>query len=287
MNFLRPVRTFLRRDRSGAVAIAFALTAIPLILVIGGAIDYSNVKGKKSILTQALDFAVLSAARNAQESPGYLRNLLDANPRLATLSIINTSLTKTTASDGSYVYSGDARASASTTFLKIVGLNSITVGAHSEATAPVHVATVTFTPLNTQGAWSKDIFVWTKDATGAVTSKQTVLTYRYSSSTGLMTTTPTIGTQTVTFSVPPYTSFGLGMVAYQDPSYAGALVNPVETWSDAANASSFLLQSGSCGSTAGATYNWEDGGDANFLDFVYSMKCTTGVAPNMPVRLTK
>jgi hypothetical protein len=44
---------------------------------------------------------------------------------------------------------------------------------------------------------------------------------------------------------------------------------------------------GNCSNATGATYNWEDGGDANFQDFVYNMKCTTGVAADSLVRLVK
>jgi hypothetical protein len=37
----------------------------------------------------------------------------------------------------------------------------------------------------------------------------------------------------------------------------------------------------------GAQYNVEDGGDSDYLDFVYSMKCAVGVAANTVARLSK
>jgi hypothetical protein len=78
------------------------------------------------------------------------------------------------------------------------------------------------------------------------------------------------------------------MVVYQDwTNYSGALINPVEMWSDAANASTFVKQTGVCSNSSGAQYNWEDAGDTDFIDFVDTLTCTTGVASNAVVRLTK
>lgn len=275
-------------DRHGSVAVVFGLSLVPLLIVAGGAIDYAAATGRRTSIQKALDAGVLASARNGKNNASYLQEIVNANLKAHGSSISNATLTTATGSDGALVYKADASFAVQTKFLTVIGLQSMPVGAHSEATIPGQIATATFTPTNTQGAYSKDIFLWTKNAAGAVTSKQTVLTYRYNSSDGSRVTTPPIGTQTITFTVPAHTTYGVGMVVYQDYlNYSGALINPVEFWSDASNTSTFVQQTGACSSSAGANNNWEDGGDSNFVDFVFNMKCTMGPGSNTVVRLTK
>jgi Flp pilus assembly protein TadG len=283
----REERPPLFGDNRGAVAVIFALSVVPIVLAAGAAIDYIKAAEKKSFLQQAMDAGVIAAAAHGSTGSSYLQNYLNANLKSEQASVTNAVLTTQTAADGSVTYKGDASFAVPVSLLRMTGLTSITVAAHSEATRPARVVSAIFTPQFTQGAYSKDIFFWTKDATGKVTSRQTILTYRYSSSTGSKVTTPAIGSQ-FTFTVPQYSTYGLGMVAYQDwQNYTGALINPVEMWTDASNVASFLKQTGSCSDTGGATYNWEDGGNSDFMDFVYNMKCTTGVASDSLTRLVK
>lgn len=278
----------LGRDRQGSVAVIFGLSFVPLMILAGGAVDYVVASNNKTAIQRALDAGVLAAARNGKNSSSYLQLIVNSNLKSRGVNISNATLTTTNSSDGGLIYKVDASFAVKTRFLTIIGLQSMMVGAHSEATIPGKVVTATFTPTNTQGAYSKDIFLWTKNAAGAVTSKQNVLTYRYNSSDGSRVTTPPIGSQTVTFSVPAYTTYGVGIVVYKDyTNYSGALINPSEYWSDAQNAADFVKQTGACSESSGAANNWEDGGDTNFVDFVFNIKCTTGPDSNTVVRLTK
>lgn len=281
------LRTFLK-DHDGAVAVIFAFATLPMVLLIGGAVDYSRAIGARSNLQQALDAGVLAAAvKGGNPDSGQLARYLNSNMSPGGAAT-NVTLTRSVATGGAVTFVGDADFSVATNFLKMAGLGAIKLHSHSEATLPAQIVTATFKPTSAQGAYSKDIFIWTKNAAGTVVSRQTVLTYRYNSSNGSKVTTPAIGSWSLTFTVPLYSTFGVGMVVYQDwQKYSGALVNPVELWSDAANASTFMRQSGLCTDAAGATYNWEDGGDGNFVDFVYTMKCATGVAAKTVARLSK
>jgi len=275
-------------DRRGNVAVIFGLSLVPMVLTAGGAADYALAIQKKSAIQRAMDSGVLAAAINGKQTSDYLQNIVNANLRGEKITVSNAAIATATAADGSVIYKGDASFAVRTNFLRGFGFPSINVSAHAEAALPAQIVTVTFTPTNTSGAYSKDIFIWTKDASGALTSRQTVLTYRYDSATGSKVTTPPIGSQTVTFSVPLYATYGLGMVVYQDyTNYSGALINPVESWSDGPSASAYLKQAGLCSSSTGATYNWEDGGDSNYQDFVYTMRCTTGVVSGTVARLSK
>lgn len=287
VSFLRVARR-LRLDTRGNVAVIFGLSFVPLILTAGGAIDYAQAMQKKSFIQQAMDTGLLAAAIHKQPSSAYLAKAVNSNLKFGNVTVADATLSTATGADGGLVYNGDASFVVKTRFLKMVGLPDMTVAAHAEVKLPGQLVTAAFTPTNTQGAFSKDIFLWTKDASGAVTSRQTVLTYRYSAASASSVTTPPIGTQTVTFTVPAYSTYGLGMVAYQDSTnYSGDLINPVEMWTDAANASSFIHKTGACENAGGATYNWEDGGDANFMDFVYTMTCTKGIVPGAVARLSK
>lgn len=278
----------LQADRRGNVAVIFGLSLVPMVLASGGAADYALAIQKKSAIQRALDAGVLAAAVNGQTNPAYLENRINSTLHSEKITISNATIAKATSADGGVVYKGDASFAVRTSFLNSIGLSSINVSAHAEVALPAQIVTVTFTPTHTSGMFSKDIFVWTKDAEGAVTSRRTVLTYRYTLATRSSVTTPPIGTQTVTFTVPQYTTYGLGMVAYKDEAnLSGALINPVETWSDSPKASTFLRQTGGCSTSTGAIYNWEDGGDTNFQDFVYTMRCTTGIATGTTARISK
>ncbi|WP_349362184.1 pilus assembly protein TadG-related protein [Methylocystis sp. JR02] len=266
----------------GTVAILFGLALLPVALLVGGAVDYSAAVTKKSRLQEALDKGVLAAAAKGVADSALLNRYLNANMPVG-ISAINATLAVSTAANGAVIYASDATFAVQTAFLKIIGMNSINVGAHSEATLPTQIVTATFNAVSAKGAFAKDMFLWTKNASGAVTSKQTVLSYRYGvSGSG---TNPPVGAWTVTFSVPKYSTYGVGMVAYQDLSYQGGLINPVEFYSDVNSAS--FRKTGNCQDSGGAQYNVEDGGDNDYLDFVYTMKCALGVASNSVARLSK
>jgi Flp pilus assembly protein TadG len=59
----------LRRDRSGNVAMLFGLLVIPLVAMIGLAVDFGRVYSVTSNTQAALDAAALAAARTSQLNP--------------------------------------------------------------------------------------------------------------------------------------------------------------------------------------------------------------------------
>lgn len=62
---VRSVLERFRGDDSGAVAILFGIAALPVMLGVGAAIDYSSVVQTQSKLQAAADAGVLSAAQNS------------------------------------------------------------------------------------------------------------------------------------------------------------------------------------------------------------------------------
>ena len=72
------VRRF-RRDQRGNVLMMFGLAIIPLMGVVGVAIDYSRASNARQALNAAIDSAALMAARDAQKlSDAQLRTRIDA-----------------------------------------------------------------------------------------------------------------------------------------------------------------------------------------------------------------
>ncbi|MGX7706284.1 hypothetical protein [Methylobacterium sp. Gmos1] len=236
-------------------------------------------------MQKALDAALLAAAKKDNSDAAAFKSSVDS---LFHRSTSNTTVSRVQQADGGYKYTGAATATVSTPFMALAGIKTVDVTANAEATTPGQITTVKLTPTKTTGAYSKDIFIWTKDAQGKVTSRQTIITYRYKSSNGTKTTSPALNSSSTTFTVSTHAKFGLGLVVYEDYlKYSGALVNPKEKWSDAPNVDTFVRQTGQCTDPGGMTFNWEDGGDQNFADFVYTMTCTVGVAPDAVIRLSK
>jgi Flp pilus assembly protein TadG len=134
------------KDGRGGVAIIFALALLPVILLAGGAVDYALALRDKSAIQQALDASLLAAAKNGRQVTSYLQNLLNSNLKAQRISVSNATLTTATSSDGSQIYHSDASFAVSTSFLKIVGLQTITVGAHAEVTLSNQTASQTGAP---------------------------------------------------------------------------------------------------------------------------------------------
>lgn len=68
-----------RRDEDGAIAIMFALLLIPMLALIGTAIDYSRIVIDRSQAQDALDAAVLATVKQIPYMPdGELRSMVEA-----------------------------------------------------------------------------------------------------------------------------------------------------------------------------------------------------------------
>jgi Flp pilus assembly protein TadG len=70
MRILMSILRRFRRDRSGNVAIVFALLAVPMLVAVGCAIDYSRANQIRSKLQSAADAA--SVGSIAKASPGFI-----------------------------------------------------------------------------------------------------------------------------------------------------------------------------------------------------------------------
>jgi Flp pilus assembly protein TadG len=130
------LRLFMR-ESGGSLLPMFALTMVPMMGMVGAAVDYSRASGVRTGLQAALDAAVLAGARDGT-----------ANWSNVALAIFNASLPDRGASvaaptftknpDGTY--SGSATANVSASFLKLMGTSSISMLAQSTAESSGSIA---------------------------------------------------------------------------------------------------------------------------------------------------
>ncbi|WP_162009731.1 TadE/TadG family type IV pilus assembly protein [Methylocystis heyeri] len=143
--------------------IMFALALLPVLLTIGGAVDYMRVGRAKSQLQQALDAATLAAATGNTGASALMRTNDTAGSLLS-----NVSVSWTNNSDGSVT--GTATALVPTSFMKLAQINSISVGATATASigSPQTASNVSFSLTAAYGWYWKqvDIYIHNVGTTG-------------------------------------------------------------------------------------------------------------------------
>jgi len=131
-------RSLLART-DGAVMPMFTLSLIPLVGLVGAAVEYSRANDVRTGLQQTLDMALLAGARDGSTNwTTVATNEFNANLRSKGANIA----TPTFSLDANRAYTGSVSASLPTQFLKVMGITSIGIGA--QATAAV---------TNTTGAY--------------------------------------------------------------------------------------------------------------------------------------
>lgn len=263
----------LRTDKSGNFALITVALAIPITLSTGLAIDVARMSAAKITYQQAVDSAVLAAAAKFASTgtadPVIAQKFMTGNSAGATV----TPITFTTNADGTV--SGSATFQMKLMMMRLAGLQtvSVNIGSKANAVAVSKLAQASLQITGAQGAYSKDIYFFTRDAKGAILSQTLILKYRYDGTN--KTYTPPIG-GTTTINVGDYASYGYRMDIYVDNSYKGKTngVPIITHYSDDADAAKWTRSTGTCADPNGIKVQWEDGGDANYLDFQYIQKCT-------------
>lgn len=273
-------------SRLGNFGMLTAFLAAPITFASGMAIDVARMSSAKISYQQAVDSAVLAAAAKFAATgtvdSTIAQKFMSGNSAGSTATPIN------------FTPNADGTLSATATFqtklamMQLLGSTtaSVTVTSKANAVAVSKLAKASLQIIGAQGAYSKDIYFFTRDAKGAIISQTLVLKYRYDGTN--KTYTPPIG-GTTTINVGDYASYGYRMDIYVDNSYKGKTSGvPVVThYSDDSDASKWTRSTGSCSDPNGIKVQWEDGGDANYLDFQYIQKCTQLTNKITDVRLMR
>ncbi len=270
-----------------------------LLVTAGTGIDVVESITTRNEMQNALDSAVLAAAaKGGALDEDYAKKYFLSNIRDASVSpdadsgpngrIVVSSLNFSTDSDGNIV--GKAYVKQKTSLMAIAGIPTIGMNIAAKALGSVEtkIETATYKIKSAQGAYDKDIYFFTRDSKGNIISEELILQYDYSYSRygGYKYYTPAKTTD-VTINVGDYASYGYKMVVYEDNTYKGKHDHPKEYYSDDPNASKWTKTEGKCTDSGGSTNYWEDGGDSNYLDFVFTLVCTEGTSGASSVRLVE
>jgi Flp pilus assembly protein TadG len=127
---LRGLAARFRRGSNGTIAPTFAVAMVPILALIGTAVDFSRANNVRSTMQAALDAAVLAGARDdtanwAQTASNVFTGTFQAkgSSGAAPTFVLN--------GDGSF--SGSVSASLPTDFLGTFGISAVTVNAQSTA----------------------------------------------------------------------------------------------------------------------------------------------------------
>lgn len=126
-----------RRAERGNVAVLFAITLVPMLGFVGGAIDYSRVNNARTAMQTALDTAALMISKDAtsdmtaaqinQKAQAYF-NALYKHPEAQNV-VVNATYTNSTAQGSQVVITGSA--TMATDFMKVMGFPTLDFGASS------------------------------------------------------------------------------------------------------------------------------------------------------------
>jgi len=122
-----------KRHREGSVAATFALSLIPVVGLVGTAVDYSSATNARTNLQVALDAALLAGAKDgtADWATAALNSFnANLNAKLATNVAPTFQLTSSRA------YTGRVTATVPSNFLGVLGVSGINIGVTGTATVP-------------------------------------------------------------------------------------------------------------------------------------------------------
>jgi Flp pilus assembly protein TadG len=116
-------------DQSGNVGVIFALALIPVLMLVGGAIDYSRASAIRTQLQAAMDAAVLAGAARPTGQTATAQSVFSAHLQSGPYSINSTSFTL--GSDASVT--GNASAEVATSLLAAASIETLTVSVTATA----------------------------------------------------------------------------------------------------------------------------------------------------------
>src|SRR4051812_5096474 len=139
----------LAAEHRASVALTFAVTAFPIFVAVGAAVDYSRASNIRTELQTAMDAAVLVGA--ADKSSG--RNTTALNMFKSNVRRIDTALVTTTFTTlDSNVYTGTASVDVPTTLSTVASFASIAVAVKASALANAYPPCVMALNATTSGA---------------------------------------------------------------------------------------------------------------------------------------
>ena len=144
--FARLSRKF-RGDKSGNIAITFGLAALPIMLAVGAAVDYTVANRTKAALDGYADAAAISAVNQAamaltnSQAKTFATNQFNAQAAMLKKGSVSKVTVKVTTTGNTRTATLTYTASVPTAFMGMVNVNTIPVGGSSTASsaAPTYI----------------------------------------------------------------------------------------------------------------------------------------------------
>jgi Flp pilus assembly protein TadG len=144
----RQAAAAFRQSSEASLLPTFALALVPLVGLVGAAVDYSRANNIRSGLQMALDSAILAGARDGTSNWGNVA--LDVFKANFTSPGVTASPTFVKNTDTSY--SASAATSVTATFLNVMGVSTIAVSVENKALAPGDPGQLCVVALNKNAA---------------------------------------------------------------------------------------------------------------------------------------
>ena len=228
----------LARSRQGAIGVAFALLFVPVVMVLGAAVDYARLEQFKTQLQATVDSAALSgaaayvdASSNSTAST-VANNYLASNETLLPSHVgsITSSVSAsqiTTGSNQGYTVNVSATAALGTTFMRLIS-PTLNVSARAIAVNPIVQITITTNNFNSS-AWDANTLWYWLITNSAPTAQPTVANFAAGQklASNMNTTNPTVtftatATQKIGMALQNVTGGkggNYGCTQYQTPHY--------------------------------------------------------------------
>jgi Flp pilus assembly protein TadG len=125
-----------RNEERGSVVVYFAIALLPVVLMMGAAVDYERALAARTKMQNAVDAAAVAVAM-ASKSTAAQRQTLAQNTVNANLgpmvNVLNPTVTETDPAGSTTYYQVTAQGSIPTAIMTIAHINSISIGANSHA----------------------------------------------------------------------------------------------------------------------------------------------------------
>jgi len=160
------------RSEDGNFAVVMALSAVPLLLGAGMAVDYSRATNNRATMQSSLDAATLavlslSATSTQAERTDKLQKVYAASGGLGTATLVSFAIDN--------VGAGSASASASynapTSLMKLATIDHVAVGVNAAASKPPQLVEAKFTLDTASGYWNKSMYLYGKQYSAKDTDK--------------------------------------------------------------------------------------------------------------------
>src|SRR5712692_790160 len=121
-------------DREGSVMPVFTLALVPVLSMVGSAVDYSRASNLRFGLQAALDVASLAGARDGTSNwQGVALDTFNNNLPAYAVSVLSNLAPSFTSGGGSGNYTGTVSASVRTSFMGVMGVSALSLSARSIA----------------------------------------------------------------------------------------------------------------------------------------------------------